>query len=463
MTQRCRKWIFQSVCFCASAVLGVGAVAAQSVTWTQKFPTTTPSPPRFSHAMAYDAARDQVVLFGGNKDPANQFFDETWVWDGLTWTQKFPATSPSERQNHVMAYDAARGQVVLFGGYDTQSLGDTWVWDGSNWTRKTPATSPTSRHYHAMAYDAVRGEVVLFGGASTQSGIFGDTWVWDGTNWTQRTPATSPSTRYGHAMAYDATRGEVVLFGGNSSGLNQGDTWVWDGANWTQKSAGPPARYWHAMAGDLGVVLFGGQSSSGAVFGDTWVWDGATWDQQSPTTNPPARIFHAMAYDAARNQVLMFGGDTFNQGTVLTDTWTFPENQPPDCSAAEANPSELWPPNHKGVPISIVGVTDLDGDEVCIAVDSIRQDEPVLEAGTGSGKTCPDGAGVDTATAKVRAERAGNRKVPGDGRVYHIAFTADDGMGGTCRGEVTVCVPHDQRPGHVCVDQGALFDSTVCP
>jgi hypothetical protein len=183
----------------------------------------------------------------------------------------------------------------------------------------------------------------------------------------------------------------------------------------------------------------------------------------------------------------MFGGATFNQGTVLTDTWTLPENQPPDCSAAKANPSELWPPNHKGVPISIVGVTDPDGDEVSITIDSIRQDEPVLEAGPGSGKTCPDeadadtrsshhehanrgsgktcpdGAGVDTATAKVRAERAGNPKSPGDGRVYHIAFTADDGMGGACTGEVRVCVPHDQRPGHVCVDQGPRFDSTVCP
>ena len=338
------------------------------------------------------------------------------MWDGLTWTQKFPATRPSVRQNHVLAYDAARGQVVLFGGYDTESLGDTWVWDGSNWTNKTPATSPPSRHYHAMAYDAVRGEVVLFGGGSTQSGIFGD-------------------------------------------------TWVWDGATWTQKSAGPPARYWHAMAGDSSVVLFGGQSSSGAVFGDTWVWDGATWAQQFPTLNPPARIFHAMAFDAVRNHVLMFGGATFNQGPVLTDTytWAFPENQPPDCSAAEANPSELWPPNHRGVPIAVLGVTDPDGDEVSITIDSIRQDEPVLEARTGSGNTCPDGAGVDTDTAEVRAERAGKPKVPGDGRVYHIAFTADDGMGGACRGEVTVCVPHDQRPGHVCVDQGSLFDSTVCP
>ena len=139
------------------------------------------------------------------------------------------------------------------------------------------------------------------------------------------------------------------------------------------------------------------------------------------------------------------------------------ENEAPDCSAAAPSVSVIWPPNHQGVPVSVLGVTDPDGDEVSIAIDSIRQDEPVLEAGTGSGKTCPDGAGVDTDTAEVRAERAGNPKVPGDGRVYHIAFTADDGLGGTCTDKVTVCVPHNQRPGSTCVDQGPLFDSTVCP
>ena len=76
--------------------------------------------------------------------------------------------------------------------------------------------------------------------------------------------------------------------------------------------------------------------------------------------------------------------------------------------------------------------------------------------------TCPDAEGVGTDVAIVRAERSGSKKVPGDGRVYHVSFTADDGQGGECSGTVTVCVPHDQRPGHVCVDQGPLFDSPVC-
>ena len=54
---------------------------------------------------------------------------------------------------------------------------------------------------------------------------------------------------------------------------------------------------------------------------------------------------------------------------------------------------------------------------------------------------------------------SGTAKVPGNGRVYHVAFSADDGEGGQCAGEVLVCVPHDQRPGHACIDEGPLHDS----
>jgi hypothetical protein len=34
-----------------------------------------------------------------------------------------------------------------------------------------------------MTYDAARGEVALFGGADNSSGFHGDTWTWDGTHW----------------------------------------------------------------------------------------------------------------------------------------------------------------------------------------------------------------------------------------------------------------------------------------
>ena len=105
--------------------------------------------------------------------------------------------------------------------------------------------------------------------------------------------------------------------------------------------------------------------------------------------------------------------------------------------------------------INILGVTDYDGDAISINIDGIYQDEPV--DGTGDGNTAPDGAGVGTDTAMVRAERDG----AGNGRVYTIYFTASDGQGNSCQGDVEVGVPQSKF-GHPYND-GPLYDSTIDP
>jgi streptogramin lyase len=156
--------------------------------------------------------------------------------------------------------------------------------------------------------------------------------------------------------------------------------------------------------------------------------------------------------------VVSFTRASTGESPILFDL-TITANRPPECTDAFADPDEIWPPNHKFVPVGILGVTDPDGDPVTLTIGSIFQDEPVDTFGDGS--FTPDGQGVGTDTAAVRAERSGTEKVPGDGRVYHVGFTADDGRGGQCTGTVTICVPHDQSPGHVCVDQGPLYDSTA--
>ena len=118
----------------------------------------------------------------------------------------------------------------------------------------------------------------------------------------------------------------------------------------------------------------------------------------------------------------------------------------------------LWPPNHKLVPVNIGGVTDPDGDAVTIVATSVRQDEPTTGQGQGAGNTFTD---ASLSLLAVRSERNGNKKTLGDGRVYHIAFTATDtsASANTCTGEVTVCVPHDQGNGNYCLDGGPLFSS----
>jgi len=139
------------------------------------------------------------------------------------------------------------------------------------------------------------------------------------------------------------------------------------------------------------------------------------------------------------------GTDDGNVATVSVEV----VNRPPDCSAVSPSVAMLWSPNHGFVAVNVLGVTDPDGDATSITVDSIRQDEPTEG-------NAPDGKGVGTSSAEVRSERLGG----GDGRVYHIGFTADDGDGGACSAAVRVAVPHDQGLGSIAVDGGALFDST---
>jgi len=139
---------------------------------------------------------------------------------------------------------------------------------------------------------------------------------------------------------------------------------------------------------------------------------------------------------------------------LAVQAWAqFADNQAPDCSAAVASPATLWPPNHGLVEVTIQGVTDADGGAPDVTVVGVTQDEPL----GGGHDACPDASGVELdETVSLRAERGGS----GDGRVYHVSFTADDADGGTCAGEVVVCVPHDQGNGASCADGGPLVDST---
>lgn len=148
-------------------------------------------------------------------------------------------------------------------------------------------------------------------------------------------------------------------------------------------------------------------------------------------------------------------GQTGVQRTLASAVLTVLDgNAQPDCSGASAKLTELWPPNHRFIPVTVGGVTDPDGDPVTLKVTAVTQDEPVND--TGDGATCPDAEGIGTAAPRVRAERSGL----GDGRVYHVGFKAEDGNGGTCEGTVTVCVPHVRNGS--CMDQGRLFDSSTC-
>jgi hypothetical protein len=299
------------------------------VTWLAPSGGTGP-PARSGASIAYDDARHQAVLFGGTG--LNGSLRDTWVWNGTSWTDVTPASpsaSPSARFGAVAAYDAIRGKVVLYGGYDaTGPRDDTWVWDGAGWTDVSGANRPPARYAATMAYDAAHGRAVLFGGIDS-TGARSDTWTWDGLAWTQHAVA-APAARYLSSAAFDPL-GRVVLFGGHdASGGLLDDTWTWDGSAWTPRVApGPAARYLAVAAFDpvhKEVVLFGGCSTAtsfACATDDTWAWDGLSWTRRAPATSPPARYDAVAAYDTTSEEVVLFGGRSCANACFFGETWTY--------------------------------------------------------------------------------------------------------------------------------------------
>jgi methionine-rich copper-binding protein CopC len=193
----------------------------------------------------------------------------------------------------------------------------------------------------------------------------------------------------------------------------------------------------------------------------SWAWDldGDGTFETSGAASFGTLITQSTSFAADGTYSLTFRV-TDKDGASHSDSVTITViNRPPDCSTAAPSVSSLWPPNHQMVPVSVLGVTDPEGDSLTLTITSIRQDEPVNSIADGN--TDVDGTGVGTSTAVVRAERSGSKHNPGNGRVYHIGFSADDGNGGFCSGIVRVGVPHDQGGQSQPVDNGPLYDSTT--
>lgn len=341
-------------------------------TWVQR--SVVGPPARFDHAMAYDAARKRVVLYGGSGPagaPGSGLFEDTWEWDGNAWTQR--PGGPGPRAGHAMAYDASRQRVFLYGGrgsfIDPMSqtrrnleFSDTWTWGGVAWARPSPttalgaaATEPeprplgqsSSTAQFSMAYDGSTQQLLLARGSqvwrwtgTSWSVAFADahpdltidlpvvydaarrellvvaahTWLWNGEGW-RMAPGVGPRGTPSAVLAYDSARERVVWF-------ERDETWEWDGLKWAQLAvAGPPSpRAYPAMAYDAArgkVVLFGGGGVGAGA--DTWEWDGVVWTQRLPLASPPGRSNANMAYDSVRQRVVLFGGWII--GNLPTDTW----------------------------------------------------------------------------------------------------------------------------------------------
>lgn len=268
--------------------------------------------------MAFDAAREQAVLFGGLVGSTAS--NETWLWDGESWTLATPANAPSPRFTHAMVYDSAREVVVLYGGLEAQfsptPLNDTREWDGTDWTQiEVPNTPPARTPHHNLAYDPTTQQVLLFGGGTQPSQpIFGDLWSYDGTTWTMEDAGSGPVDRIAACVDWMEGASGLVVAGGGDWSPYYNDTWVWnDGWTETQSSGAWSIRQSALCAYDSfrdRLVMHGGGQNIDLV-GDTWEFDGSDWTQHTGPT-PGETCCSAITYDSARREVVShIGGATW--------------------------------------------------------------------------------------------------------------------------------------------------------
>jgi Chondroitinase B/HYR domain len=114
------------------------------------------------------------------------------------------------------------------------------------------------------------------------------------------------------------------------------------------------------------------------------------------------------------------------------------DTTPPSINAVGASPKELWPPNHKMVPVTVtVDAQDAVG-VASTRIVSVSSNQP--PTGIGDGSTSIDWHLTGDLTVDLRAERSAT----GTDRTYTITIECRDASGNVSTATTTVVVRHDQ-------------------
>jgi hypothetical protein len=112
--------------------------------------------------------------------------------------------------------------------------------------------------------------------------------------------------------------------------------------------------------------------------------------------------------------------------------------------SCRANPSRLWPANHKMVGITVeVSADDSVSGLTGFQLVSVVSNEPDNGLGDGDQPNDIQGwvLGSPSINGQLRAERSGK----GKGRIYTLTYRADDRAGNRASCNATVSVPHDMK------------------
>jgi len=230
-----------------------------SPTWTLLAPTLSQGapPPRAVHSAIYDPQSNRMVIFGGGAFNGSTFelFNDVWVLTNAngqggipTWIPLLPSGgSPAAREGHRAVYDAANNEMIMFGGGNNGIMSvpnDVWVLSDANgigsnprWTQLAPqGTIPSPRERFAVGYDPQSNHMTIFGGCCYWNN---DTYVLTNANglggipeWSFLSPSgTLPSIRETPNFAYDAAQNFLLIFGMAGPNVSYNDLWQLADAN----------------------------------------------------------------------------------------------------------------------------------------------------------------------------------------------------------------------------------------
>ncbi len=310
-----------------------------------------PPPGRGGAGMTYDPLTGYVVLFGGIKNlttASGTTYNDTWIFQNGNWTP-LHIPGPTPRLGQYMAYDYADHYVVMFGGGPYLTLDstlyfhDTWTFQNGTWTELNLTTSPSARGLGGMAWDAADGYLLMYGGMTSPTDVHSDTWSFVGGQWHNLTASVTghPPPLLAPGLTYDPQIGGVLVFGGASPvpglqfGEDQEQTWSYAHGTWTNLTPSihgtiPAGRILSSMAYDPVdgyVLLFGGwNTTTGALFGDTWAFSNDQWTLYFLSPSPAAAIIGAsMISTVPSSGLLLFGGiiGTYTSYRSTNATWVY--------------------------------------------------------------------------------------------------------------------------------------------
>jgi Tol biopolymer transport system component len=218
---------------------------------------------------------------------------------------------------------------------------------------------------------------------------------------------------------------------GNETQLTQFGTQFGSGNHPPSANAGADQIVECTTQSGTSVRLDGSGSSDADNDPLTYVWSGQFGTADGPTpivTLPQGQTTVTLTATDGK------GGTASDEVLVnVVDT------TPPSILNTAANPTQLWPPNHKMIPIALaVTASDSCSPTTTCRIVSVSSNEPAN--GLGDGDAAPDWEITGNLEARLRAERAAT----GNGRAYVVTIQCTDASGNRLLKNAVVTVSQSQ-------------------